>query len=159
MPGLGRGTPATPPGRGAAGRSVLGEPNGLFPGRGAGLAMPVPPNGLFPGRGPAGLGVGAESVDSGSTFAASFAAGVAATSIAGSIAGSVATGSSDTAATGSVTGSVAGAGAAAFLAAFLATFFAGFSSPGGTGGNASFSRRATGASTVDDAERTNSPMS
>jgi hypothetical protein len=155
VPGLGRGTPATPPGRGAAGRSVLGEPNGLFPGRGAGLAMPVLPNGLFPGRDPAGFGVGAESVDSGSTFAAGFAAGLAAASVAGS----VATGSVGAADTGSVTDSVAGVGGAAFLAAFLATFFAGFSSPGGIGGNASFSRRATGASTVDDAERTNSPMS
>jgi hypothetical protein len=38
----------------------------------------------------------------------------------------------------------------------LAAFFAGF---GSAGGNASLSRRATGGSIVEDAERTNSPMS
>jgi hypothetical protein len=49
----------------------------------------------------------------------------------------------------------------AFAAAFFATaFFAGFfSSTGFASGYISMRRRTTGASTVDDAERTNSPIS
>lgn len=59
LPGFGRGAPATPPGRGLAGRSTAGDPKGLLPGRGAGRAMPVfPPNGLLPGRGAPGFGAG-----------------------------------------------------------------------------------------------------
>jgi hypothetical protein len=53
------------------------------------------------------------------------------------------------------------AAAAFFGAAFLAgAFFAGFSSAGfATGGNFSRNFRTTGGSTVEDAERTNSPIS
>jgi hypothetical protein len=53
--------------------------------------------------------------------------------------------------------------AEAFLAAafFAGAFFAGFASAAGftTGGNFSRNFRTTGGSTVDDAERTNSPIS
>ena len=66
--------------------------------------------------------------------------------------------------TGDSTAASAGAlSTAAFLAAaFLAgAFFAGFSSAAGfaTGGNFSRNFRTTGGSTVEDAERTNSPIS
>jgi len=55
-------------------------------------------------------------------------------------------------------------GGAAFLAVFLATaFFTGAASDAeasaGAAGKASFSRLTTGASMVEDAERTNSPIS
>jgi hypothetical protein len=74
------------------------------------------------------------------------AAGVTTGSVAASVPASGATGS--------------GAGSAAFLAAFLAVFFAGASpAPAAGAGKASFSFLMTGASTVEDAERTNSPMS
>ena len=52
--------------------------------------------------------------------------------------------------------SVGGAAAVFFAAAFLAAFFAGFAAAAGI---ASTRRRATGASMVDEAERTNSPIS
>ena len=54
-------------------------------------------------------------------------------------------------------GAADSAGLTAFLAAVLRAGF--FAAPESTGGMASFNRRATGGSTVDDAERTNSPNS
>jgi hypothetical protein len=71
--------------------------------------------------------------------------------------------------TGGTTGGTIGASvtastfAALFLVAvfFAGAFFAGFSSPAGfaTGGNFSRNFLTTGGSTVEDAERTNSPIS
>ena len=58
--------------------------------------------------------------------------------------------------------SIISVGGVFFAAAFLAgAFFAGFSSAAGfaTGGNFSRNLRTTGGSTVEDAERTNSPIS
>ena len=55
---------------------------------------------------------------------------------------------------------VSGSGAAvAFLVAFLAVFLAGLLADASALGIASTRRRATGGSMVDDAERTNSPIS
>jgi hypothetical protein len=169
VPGLGRGAPGTPPGRGAAGRSDAGVPKGLLPGRGAGLPIPVlPPNGLFPGLGPAGfglaleLGVGrgvgvGEGVADGVGVAGVAALGVVASGGAGTAFMEGAAGETGVALPSESTFSEETSWvAAAFLAVFLAAFLAGF---GSAGGIASLSRRATGASIVDDAERTNSPMS
>lgn len=69
------------------------------------------------------------------------------------------------AAAGSAAGGSAGAGAAGvaavfFAAVFFAVFLADFFAPSASGaGIASRTRRTTGASIVDDAERTNSPIS
>jgi hypothetical protein len=104
------------------------------------------PNGLFPGRAPAAggrLGFG--------TFV-----GIGAGVIGAFCDGAV--GVSGVGVTGASTTS-----AVAFLAAafFAGAFFAGFASAAGfaTGGNFSRNFRTTGGSTVDDAERTNSPIS
>lgn len=170
MPGLGRGAPGTA----GAGRPIpVPGPllKGLLPGRGpAGRPIPVPvPNGLLPGRGPAGRGAGRGPAAS----AAAGAAGVSAagTSVAGAAGAAGAAGGGVTgagtgvgagvaSATGSTTVSSRALDAAVFFAAvvFLAAVFfaAGLASAGGI---ASRSRRATGASTVDDADFTNSPMS
>ena len=136
-------------------------PKGLLPGRGpAGRPMPVlPPKGLLPGRGPAGRGPAAgadESVDAaGSTTGAASgadgatAAGAAAAFMAGSAGAAGATSAAPASAGAS-------AGAAAFFVVFLAAvFFTGAS----TAGIASLSLRMTGASTVDEADFTNSPSS
>jgi hypothetical protein len=62
-----------------------------------------------------------------------------------------------------ITGDSTAVSAGAFFAAafFAGAFFAGFSSEAGfaTGGNFSRNFRTTGGSTVEDAERTNSPIS
>jgi hypothetical protein len=58
-----------------------------------------------------------------------------------------------------VTSSAATGLAAAALVAAAFFFAAGFGAAGAAAGIASFNRRATGASTVDEAERTNSPSS
>jgi hypothetical protein len=175
VPGLGRGAPGTPPGRGAAGRSDAGVPNGLLPGRGAGLPIPVlPPNGLFPGLGPAGFGVAGFGVAGVALeLGVGRGAGVGAADGTGVAGGAGVVALAVVASGGAGTAFMEGAVvlalpsesrfseedswvAAAFLVVFLAAFLAGF---GSAGGIASLSRRATGASIVDDAERTNSPMS
>ena len=135
-------------------------PKGLFPGRGpAGRPIPVlPPNGLLPGRGPAGRGpAGADGsvVAAGSDAAAGADSGAAtaAGATAAFIAGSAGAAVADSIAPASVGAS---AGAAVFFAVFLAAvFFTGAS----TAGIASLSLRMTGASTVDEADFTNSPSS
>ena len=171
MPGLGRGAPGTA----GAGRPIpVPGPllKGLLPGRGpAGRPIPVPvPNGLLPGRGPAGRGAGrgpaASAPDAAAGAAGVSAAGASLTDAAGAAGGGVTgAGAGVGAAVGSAAGSTdvssgAVAAAAVFFAAvvFLAAVFfaAGLASAGGI---ASRSRRATGASTVDDADFTNSPMS
>ncbi len=154
----GRGAPGRgAPGRGAWGRGIAGrstgcaEENGLLPTRGvraAGFGAAGRGPGVGPGR--VGLGPGA-------------AAGGCSTAGAGAWAvGSGATGGA---------GAGVGAGAAGFGAAGLAAvaFAAGLAGaaplPDAVSGaglpppNDSRSRRATGASTVDDADLTNSPCS
>jgi hypothetical protein len=64
-------------------------------------------------------------------------------------------GASTVGATAAGAGSAAGASATLADAAFLAVFFAG----GGSLASFSLSRLSTGASTVEEADRTNSPMS
>ena len=145
----GRGAPGRgAPGRGAAGRGIgrstgCAVENGLLPTRGARAA------GLGAGRGP-GTGPGRVAVGAGAACGCS-AAG------AGGAGGS------------GVGGGAAGLGAAGFCAggatSLTAAFAAAaplpavFSCAGLPPPNDSRSRRATGASTVDDADLTNSPCS
>jgi hypothetical protein len=166
-PGAGRGPPGRGgmlpgdiPGRGAPGRGACGrgigrstgcaDENGLLPTRGvraAGLGAP----GAGPGRGPGvAPGVGPGRVGVGAAGAAAAAA-----------AGGGAAGSASAA-------GAAGLGAGAFAgAAFVAAALAGeplpsaltFSAAGFAPPKDSRSRRATGASTVEDADLTNSPCS
>jgi hypothetical protein len=117
-------------------------PNGLFPGRAAGLGgrgiPPEVPNGLFPGRAAGGFGIEGKP---GTGFGVSEIVGVEEVSVTGAISSEV--------------------GSIFFGAAFLAgAFFATFSTDGlFTGGYFSRNFRTTGGSTVEDAERTNSPIS
>ncbi len=172
-PGPGRGPPG--PGRGPCGRGIgrstgCAEENGLLPTRGGrgrpGLGAAGPGRG--PGVGAAGragagaaaaagaAGAGAAGVGAAGAAGAGGAGG-AATGIgaaglgAGAWGGAVAAGASATGAgLGGATGLLAGragAGRAAGLSAALPP------------PNASRRRRATGASTVDDADLTNSPCS
>jgi hypothetical protein len=135
------------------GRSTgCAEENGLLPTRGvraAGLGAP----GAGPGRGPgvaAGLGAGPVCVDAAGGAAAAAAGGAA----AGSAGAAGAAGA-------------AGLGAAGFAGAVGVAALAGdplpsvltFSAAGFAPPNDSRSRRATGASTVEDADLTNSPCS
>jgi hypothetical protein len=153
MPG--RGAPGRgAPGRGASGRGIgrstgCCDENGLLPTRGirgAGLG----PAGEGPGRGP-GVGPGRADGATGAAGGAAAAAGGA------------------TGATGGSTTGAAGLGAGAFAAGFGAALaaaptaeplpsalaFAGAFAPPKDSRN----RRATGASTVEDADLTNSPCS
>lgn len=107
----------------------------MLPGRGAGE-----PNGLLPGRGP-GLGAG-RGAGVGAGPAAGFGAGAGAGVC--------------TAGAGAGVGAAGVAGAGAGLAA--AAFFAG-AGAGAADFMASLILRTTGASIVDDADLTNSPMS
>ena len=148
-----------PPGRGAPGRGAWGrgiarstgcaDENGLLPTRGvrgAGLGPGVA------GRGP-GVGPGREGAAAGADSA------TGATTAAGA-SGSAGAGGCSTGAAGLGAGAFSGAGA--FAAAFLAgaplpsavALAAGFAPP-----RDSRSLRATGASTVEDADLTNSPCS
>jgi hypothetical protein len=169
VPGLGRGTPGTA----GAGRPMpVPVPYGLLPGRGpTGRPMPVPvPKGLLPGRGPAGRGA----------TGASSAAGVAASTGAVSAAAAGATGVAGTGGAMTGVGASTGAGASTGVGATGASattasatgarlavaFLAGAGESAGAGGSAgaaagiaSRSLRTTGASTVDDADFTNSPSS
>ncbi len=148
----GRGAPGRgAPGRGACGRGMArstgcAEENGLFPTRGV-RAAGFGAAGRGPGVGPGRVGLGA---------GVAAAAGGCSTTGAGCGAG------------GSGAAGAAGLGAAG-LAAGAAALAAGFAAPAplpdvfsGAGllpPNDSRSRRATGASTVDDADLTNSPCS
>jgi hypothetical protein len=156
MPG--RGAPGRgAPGRGACGRGMgrstgCAEENGLLPTRGvraAGLgAGPGLGPGVAPGVGACGVGAGA-------------AGGAAAAAAAGGATGSAG-------AAGAAGAGAAGFGPGAFSgAAFVAAGLAGeplpsdltFSAAGLAPPNDSRNRRATGASTVEDADLTNSPCS
>ena len=172
--GLGRGAPGTP------GARPMPEPElyGLLPGRGPpGRAeVPLVPKGLFPGRG-AGF---APAAGAAGVLAGGVSGGVAAGGVAAGAAGGVAAGVSGGVAAGGAAGAGAspadGASAAASVAddgpdssaaavVFLVVFFAAFlvvflaAAPSGAAGIASIKRRATGGSMVDEAERTNSPIS
>ncbi len=170
MPGLGRG----PPGRGAPGMPPCGRgpPVASAPsdpsvgaGRGAG-ALPMPEacelNGLFPGLGaPAGRGAG-RGAGVGVGGAGTGAAEAAGATGCGETSGAVGTvGAAGVLTSGADPGTSVGTVGLAAAGAFLAVFFAGAGgvSPGGGAGKASRSLRTTGASTVEEAERTNSPMS
>ena len=149
-----------PPGRGGippgAGRAPAGAPGaGRGIGRSTGCAEE---NGLLPTRGwrgSAGLGAAGPGIGPGSTTGL---AGADATSTGAGAAGGAtgATGAAGAGATGFATGGAAGAAAALAGAAF---FTGGASGVACAPPNASRRRRATGASTVEDADLTNSPCS
>lgn len=148
LPGL------APPGRGGIPPGAGLAPGGT-PGWGRGIARSTgctEENGLLPtrrGRGPPGLGAaGPGSTPDSATGVAAVAAGAGG-----------ATGAAGVGAAGAAGGAAGGGttGAAATLAG--AAFFAGGTSAGFDPPSASRSRRATGASTVDDADLTNSPCS
>jgi hypothetical protein len=148
---LGRGAP---PGRGAPGRGACGrgiarstgcaEEKGLLPTRGV-RAAGFGAAGRGPGVGPGRAGTSVEPAcgcSGGGAGGAGSADGVG----AGGTAGLGAAG-------------FAGAGAASLTAALAPPLPAAFSGAGLAPPNDSRSRRATGASTVDDADLTNSPWS
>jgi hypothetical protein len=159
MPGLGRGP--VPPGRGMpgpagrGGRPVDPVPGRGAPGRGAG-APPPTPKGLFPtrgpGRGPPGRGAigpapgGADAAGGGVTAGPTVGAGGASMVGAGAV---------TTTGSGRGVGVCTAAGAGVDALAGAVALAAGTE----TWGNASRNRRATGASTVDEALLTNSPSS
>lgn len=167
-PGPGRGPPGPAAGRGAGRSTGCWDENGLLPTRGARGA------GLGPGRGPgrASAGpVGAAGVADAAGAAGAGAAGVGAGPGRGPgrCAGCASTGAEAAGAAGAAGGGVTGAAVAGFgpgrgpgtgappddAAGFAAgALLAGLPPP-----NDSRSRRATGASTVDDADLTNSPCS
>lgn len=152
-----------PPGRGAPGRGGIPAGGGRTPGAGRATGRSTgwaEENGLFPtrgGRGPPGLGAAGPGRGLAS---ATGPAGAGATSTgAGGVttaAGATATGAG---AAGFATGGAAGAAAALAGAGFFSGAFSGALSGGFAPPKASRSRRATGASTVDDADLTNSPCS
>ncbi len=160
-PGPGRAPPG-PCGRGMAGRSTgCAEENGLLPTRG-GRGRPGF-GAAGPGRGPAAPGAPAGAAGAAGATALG-AGGASGAGAAGTGATGLATGGAGGAdgADGAVTTVPASAGAcsATFSGAGLAaTFFAGAGSATLTPPNDSRNRRATGASTVDDADLTNSPCS
>ena len=145
-------------------------PNGLLPGRGAGARpMPVlPPKGLLPGRGPAGRGIpgcGPTGRPGGIAAATSVVAaattGAGASTAAEEAGGGVSIVGATSAAggTGACVSCSAGGAVDFFAVVFLAVAFLTGASPGAGAGIASFSLRTTGASTVDEADFTNSPSS
>ena len=166
--GLGRGAPGTPgarpmpepelygllPGRGPPGRAEVPlVPKGLFPGRGAGFAPAAGAAGVLAGGVSGGVAAGAGGV----------AAGVSGGVAAGGAAGAGASPADGASAAASVAddGSDSSAAAVVFLVVFFAAFLVVFlaAAPSGAAGIASIKRRATGGSMVDEAERTNSPIS
>ena len=152
-PGPGRGPPgpAGPCGLGMARSTEGAEENGLLPTRG-GRGAP----GLGPaGAGAAGRGPGAAGAAGAVGAVAAGAAGAGAAGAAGAGAGAAGTGAAGTGAAGASAGAAAALAAAFFAGAFAgAASAAGFAPP-----NDSRRRRATGASTVDEADLTNSPCS
>ena len=122
-------------------------------GRGAAGALPPTPNGLLPTRGP-GRGTPGRDAPDGVLPDAGGNVGIGA-GVTGDAGGASTIGLGAAATTGSGCGAGAGSGgAAAVLAGGV-----GVSAGAGAGGKASRSRRATGASTVDEALFTNSPSS
>lgn len=181
MPGFGRPPGPLVPGRGPAGRG--GMP-GVAPGRGAGGrpgiagVLPPTPKGLLPGRGPGrAAGAAAESGSAGTcglglgpgVGGAETAVGVPTAAGACTSGRSTAAGRWSTPGRSTATGGwspagrgcwpFAGVGPAGLTPVGWAAAFAGAGAASPGGGNASLSRRATGASTVEDALLTNSPSS
>jgi hypothetical protein len=179
-PAGGRGSPGRAPsaaGRGARGRPIpCDEENGLLPGRGvpgrrAAGAPGSPP--VDPGRGRGAAAPGASPIRAaGAAWPGARGApgrgtdvgcgaegglvGAGAAGAAGVTAGASAATSTGTGAGGACAPSAAFAADAFAADAFLAgAFFAG----GGSLASFSLSRLSTGASTVEEADRTNSPMS
>ena len=131
--------------------------------------MPVlPPKGLLPGRGPAGRGIpgcGPTGRPAGIAAATSVVAaattGAGTSTAAGGVGGgvSIVGATSAPGATGACVSWSAGGAADFFAVAFLAVAFLTGASLGAGAGIASLSLRTTGASTVDEADFTNSPSS
>ncbi len=128
---------------------VADEANGLLPGRGP------------DGRGPLGVGRPAPSPGAAGVSVTAGAGATVAAAAAGSTGDSTGAGgagaSTATAAAGASTGASTTWAAAAFFAGALRG--AAPPSPAGGAGYISRSLRTTGGSTVDDADRTNSPSS
>ena len=145
-PGPGRGPPGTC-GRGIGRSTGWAEENGLLPTRGG--RGPPGLGAAGPGRGPgASTGAGVATGGTGATTGAAGAAGAA---------GTGAVGLATAGAGGAVATAPASAAAwtgAGFAAAFAGAFCGALAPP-----KDSRNRRATGASTVDDADLTNSPCS
>jgi hypothetical protein len=169
--GLGRGAPGTPPGRGArVSPSRAAGARGESPGPGLpGRCMPwVEENGLLPGRGAPGRGAlgeaaraaGASGTGLGAAGAtgASDGAGIGTAGAVPFVSTAGVTGAGGASA-GALTSTGAGTGSAALAAAFLAGLTAAAPWARNCSPKFSLSRRTTGGSTVDDADRTNSPMS
>ncbi len=162
MPGLGRGPPgrggrlpALPGCRGAAGRgagALPPTPNGLLPTRGPGRA---PGAAGVAGRGAAGAGAAGAGADAAGATGALGAAGAGAGAAGASGAGAAGAGAAGWTAGAAGAASTGAAGAGAAAAFFAGAFLAG---AGAASGNASRSLRATGASTVDEAVFTYSPI-
>lgn len=183
MPGRGvpgRGAPGRGCGRGAGRSTGCCDENGLLPTRGvrgAGLGPPAGPGrgpgvGPEPGVGPGRVGAGADAAGcagaAGGAWGAAGcgAAGLGAAGRAGDGAGAAGAGAAAAGAAGAA-GVGAGAGVGALAAGGPGTGAAaaplpatlGFSAGAGVVPNFSRNRRATGASTVDEADLTNSPCS
>jgi len=142
-PGPGRGPPGTC-GRGIGRSTGWAEENGLLPTRGG--RGPPGLGAAGPGRGPgAASGAGVATGATGATTGAAGAAGTGAVGLATAGAG----GAVATAPTSAAAWTGAG-----FAAAFAGAFCGALAPP-----KDSRNRRATGASTVDDADLTNSPCS
>ncbi len=187
-PGAGRGPPApgaagcAPPPAAGPGRGLL---KGLLPGRGAGRAPPGAPGRGAPGRGAPGAAppgaAGRGAPGRGAVGCSAGAAGADAAAAAGRGSGrgpgagaAGRAGAAGAAATGAGAAGARGAGAAGATGAGAGAAAAGAAGAAGRAGRegaaapfaplpeppkASRSRRATGASTVEDADFTNSPCS
>jgi len=155
-PGLGRGGM---PGAGAAGRAAGGR--GGMPGVPSAGVL----NGLLPGRGPGGAGRGGRSAGAGAGARSGAGAGRAGPGTgpdgrAGAgVAGAGATGAGAAGADPAVAGPAGAGGAGAAAAGAGDVGRGGAGAAGGAAGKASRSLRTTGASTVEEADLTNSPCS
>ena len=160
IPGRGAPLPCEPCGRAGGRGTAPPVENGLFPGRGGRGTAPPVENGLFPGRGAAFGASAAGTVSSEICGAGAGAVGAAAAASAAARDAFKASRSTPSSAANSAAS--AGSTSALFLAALFlaAAFLTGFfSSTGFASGYNAINLRTTGASTVDDAERTNSPIS
>jgi hypothetical protein len=150
------------PGRGVPARRAAGAPGSppVEPGRGRGVGLGVSPiraaGAAWPGaRGTPGRGAGVGCGGAAGSLAG--AAGVAGAAGTAGAAGAVTAGASAVTSMGAGAGASGTASSAFAAAAFFVVVFL----TGGGGSLASFSlsRLSTGASTVEEADRTNSPMS
>ena len=161
IPGRGP-LPGAPAGRCGGRGTPPPVENGLFPARGGRGTTPPVENGLLPGRAVGGVGValgcaGVAAAAGGGVCGIAICASRSAFSSCAALSATMSTPSSaaNSAACSGVT-SPLDLAADFFAAAFLTGFF---SSTGFASGYISMSLRTTGASTVDDADRTNSPIS